>query len=153
MSRFITPEVSAVIVTISLFLHGLAHLIALFSLFNQARRNVGGEHVVVRSLFLPRRSHKQAALSLLPFWVLSTLAFMGASAATRQMIINSAHFPLLTSGGALISTVGIVAARGFWPGSDSGARAALNTGVAMVMNFLILSARVWLQWLPSSWII
>jgi hypothetical protein len=29
----------------------------------------------------------------------------------------------------------------------------LNSAVAMVMNILILTVMIWLQWLPTEWII
>jgi hypothetical protein len=29
----------------------------------------------------------------------------------------------------------------------------LNSAVAMIMNLAIMTAMVWLQWLPTSWIL
>jgi hypothetical protein len=141
------------IITSALILHAVAHAIAMIALVGQAAIGRSNRKVAVTSWLIRGLSPRSAARFLFPFWLLSTLSFFGAAASSWGVLVPGDLWGLLAFIGAIFSTLGILLSGGIWPGSPSPNRSHLNTSIAMTMNIVILSARVWLQWIPSSWII
>ncbi|MGD8633247.1 MAG: hypothetical protein PVF85_06725 [Anaerolineales bacterium] len=141
------------LITASLLLHAIAHAIALVGLTGRAASLQSARRLFTGGWLFDYLGARRSALILLPFWALAALAFFASAAASRGAIISRADWGGLAFLGASISTIGIFLAGGIWPGSPSKPRAFLNTSIAMVMNIIILSARLWLQWLPTIWIV
>ncbi|MDF1501038.1 MAG: hypothetical protein P1P76_11260 [Anaerolineales bacterium] len=142
-----------IIITASLLLHGIAHAVALVALTRQSALGRAGHRVTVGSWLFSDAQPRQAARLLIPFWLAAVLAFFGSAASSWGVIVSTDLWGRLAFLGAIISSAGIILAAGVWPGSHSRNRAILNTAVAMVMNTAILAAKIWLQWLPTRWVI
>lgn len=142
-----------VVITASLLLHGVAHAIAIVGLTGQAASLQSARRLPAGNRLFQSLGVKRSAQILAPFWVLAALAFFASAAATRGALISRDYWAVLAFSGASVSTIGIFLSGGIWPGSPSRSRAFLNTSIALVMNVIILSARFWLQWLPTAWIL
>ena len=147
------PGVVQVLITGALLLHAVAHAIAFVGLIGQASAGKPHRKAAVGSWLFPALAPKKAALFLLPFWLLAMVLLFTAAASSWGVLIPGPFWGRLAVFGAGISILGSLLSGGIWPGSPNTNRAYLNTSVAVVMNFLILTAMVWLQWLPSRWII
>ncbi|MGD8732096.1 MAG: hypothetical protein PVH92_09460, partial [Anaerolineales bacterium] len=147
------PGLLQILITASLLLHGIAHAIALVALIGQSGMGKPKRKIITTSWLFQWMLPRKAALILMPVWILATLAFFGASASSWGVIIKGGWWASLALIGAIVSTAGVILVGGRWPGSPSENRGYLNSAVAMIMNLAIMTAMVWLQWLPTSWIL
>ena len=145
----LSPQITRVLITGSLLLHGFAHGIALVALLIQTLGIVTKSPVIVRSWLLPSLSEKMAAILAMPFWITSTLCFIVGSVSFWGILGKELAWRQLAIGGSVISVFGIVVFSGIWPGSPSNRRSALNTLVAVAMNAVILVSLLWLRWPPE----
>ena len=137
-----------ILVAGSLLLHGIAHAIALGALVIQSLAGPSASRFSVGSWLVPSMSLRQVALAMLPFWLVSTFAFLAASGSFWGLIPNFDSWNDLAIAGAVASLLGITFSSGLWPGSPDRFRSVLNTAIALTMNAIILITQLWLHW-PS----
>ena len=104
----------------------------------------------MRSWLLPSLSAKTAAAAAIPFWIVSTLGFLAASASFWGVLLPGDVSRELAVAAAIVSILGIALFTGIWPGSPNQARSILNTCVALTMNIAILVTQLWLHWPPQT---
>ena len=134
----------------ALLIHGIAHVIALGGLVAQCLRGPSASRVAVRSWLLPSLSPKAAATAGIPFWILSAMGFLAASASFWGILVPDEVWRQLAVASAIISILGIALFFGTWPGSPNQLRSMLNTCVALAMDVAILVTQLWLRWPPQT---
>jgi hypothetical protein len=143
-------ETLKLIIAGSLFLHAIAHVIALFALLAES---LGGSRVAQatsRSWLLPRLAPQAVAVVGSVLWAASTTGFLVAAAGFWGLLAAGATWRSVAIASAGVSILGIALRAGTWPGSPSVRRSALNTLVAMTMNVAILVALALLRWPPMA---
>jgi hypothetical protein len=144
----VSPELIKVLLAGALMLHGVAHGKAFFALIGDAQRAGDRTPLPVRSWLLPSLSPRAAALLASPFWLLSTLGFILSSLSFWGFLVTGDIWRPLAVAGSIVSTLGIVLFSGIWPGAPNRRLSTLDTGIALVLNGVILVLLVWLQWPP-----
>jgi len=143
-----TSETLRFIIGGSLFLHAIAHAIALFTLLAESlgvRRVVVGEPSPGPQFHLAPQT---AAVVGSVLWAASTTGFVAAAAGFWGWLPTGATWRAIAIASSCVSVLGIAVRAGAWPGSSTARRSALNTVVAMTMNVAILVALVLLRWPP-----
>ena len=138
------PQLIKIIVSGAIFLHGVAHAIALVALIRQAAAGPSDAYLTVRT-WLDLRP-KTAALLALPFWLVSTFCFFASALSIWEVLFSATVWRQLALIGAVVSFVGSLVFRGIWPGAASRARSNLNTGIAVAFNLVILAALLIFNW-------
>lgn len=146
----LSTQTIRVLIAGALLIHGIAHAIALGTLFSQAIQGPSRSKIAVRSWMLPTLSPRTAATAALPFWLLSTPGFLAAAASFLGVLVAGGAWRWLAVAGAIVSVLGIAFLSGNWPGSPGRQRSILNTFVALAMNTAILVALLWLGWPPQA---
>lgn len=145
-----SPDLTEVLITGALLLHGVAHGKAFFALLGDAQRTAGRTPVPVHSWLLPSLSPRSAALLASPFWLLSTIGFVLASLSFWGFLVPADVWRQSAIVGSIISTLGIALFSGVWPGAPSRKLSTLDTVIALVMNAAILVLLIALQWPPFA---
>jgi hypothetical protein len=140
-----TPTIRTLIGA-AILVHGIAHSIALAGLLAQCLTGTSSGRVTIHSWLLPRTRPQGSAAAAIPFWFLSTLAFIAASLSVWGLILPPALWRGIATGGAIMSILAILAFSLTWPGSPNRQRSMLNTGVAAIMDLAILITQLWLHW-------
>lgn len=138
-----------ILVAGSLFVHGVAHAVALIGLIIQTIGGASAADVAVRSWIFPAFSANTAALVGVIFWAMATAGFFVA-ALSFWGTLGYENWRQIAIVSAVVSVIGIAFFGGVWPGSISSSRAILNTGVALAMNAIILVTQFGLHWPPLS---
>ena len=146
MNIVFTESTINFIITASLVLHGIAHAIALMGLILQSVGIGMTSRVQLSSWIFRSLSARAGALLALPFWLVSTLGFIGSGISFWGVSLQSLDWSQWATLGAIISTLGIILFSGIWPGSKSTRQSWLNTAIAMFMNIVILITQLWLKW-------
>jgi hypothetical protein len=146
MNIVLTESTIYFIITASLVLHGIAHAIALIGLLFQSLGIGTTSRVQLRSWILRSLSARTTALLAIPFWLVSTLGFIGSGISYWGASFQNLNWSLLAVEGAILSTLGILLFSGKWPGSKSTRQSWFNTAIAMFMNVVILVTQLWLKW-------
>ena len=134
----------------ALFVHGLAHAMAMGALLAQSLGRRSSSWVSVRSWLFPSLSAQAAATRASPFWLLSTLGFLAASMSFWGVLVPGDIWRQLALGSSIVSILGIAVFSGIWPGSPNPGRSILNTLVALVMNLAVLVTQLGLHWPPQA---
>lgn len=144
-----SPELTRILITAALLLHGLAHGKAFFALIGDAQRNGMRTPLPVRSWLRPSLPVRTASLLAALFWLLATLGFLLAALAFWGTVELGDRWRDFAIAGAVISTIGIALFNGIWPGAPNSRLSTLDTVIALVMNAAIL-VLLWLEWPPMS---
>lgn len=145
-----TSDTLRLIIAASLFLHAIAHALALFALLAEGFGSSKGEVKGTRSGRLLPPNPRAATVVGLTIWAASTMGFLAASAGFWGILAIGATWRTIAVTSACVSTLGIVVRGGAWPGSGSVSRSRLNTLVAMTMNTAIFVALAWVGWPPPG---
>lgn len=144
----LSPQTIRVIVPAALLLHAIAHAIALGALLSLSLRGAPSPRLAVGSWVFPALPAKTAAATALPFWLISTLGFLGASMVFQGILPGGEAWRQVAVVSALVSILGSALFSGIWPGSQSQPRSIFNTAIALAFNLVILVTQLWLHW-PS----
>jgi hypothetical protein len=137
-----------VVITVVLFLHGLAHLVALVALLLLLAGLRTPSGPAPRIWALPGKSTRSAAMVGAVLWGTATAGFLAAAAAFWGLALQASAWRSLAVGASLISLLGIAAFSGTWPGSPSRNRSLLNTAIATLTDIAIVAVLLGLHWPP-----
>jgi hypothetical protein len=145
-----TSDTLRLIIAGSLVLHAIAHALALLALLAEGLglRKVEAERP--SSGLLLRLTPRAATVVGSVIWAASAMGFLVAAAGFWGTLTIGASWRTSAIASSCVSTLGIVARGGNWPGPVSAGRSKLNTLVAITMNVVILVALVWLRWPPPG---
>ncbi len=143
------PEYLMVIVVGSLALHGLAHAIAFNAILLQFVQ-VSEKRILLRPWLLRSLTDRQAAALAAPFWLFSTLGFVAATAGFMGKLSSGETWRMFAITAAWLSLLGMLLFPGLWPGASGRNRSLLNTGIAVFMDLVILTALLVLHWPPPA---
>lgn len=147
---FLSPRTIRIIIAGALFLHGIAHGIALGALVAQSLRGPRDARVSVQTWLIRGLSARATAAVALPFWTIATVGFLAASLSVWGVLVSGDAWRQLALVGSIVSLLGIALFSGIWPGSPTPWRSILNTAVALAMNFAVLVTQLWLRWPPPG---
>lgn len=136
-----------IIIAGGLFLHGIAHGVALVALLRQTITGTSIDRPSVRTWLYNDLSPRTAAALALPFWGVAALCFVAASV-SLEGILSQTDWRQLAVAGAIIGTCGIAIFPLPWPGSPSTWRSLLNTSIALAVNVVVLDTQLSLHWPP-----
>lgn len=139
-----------VLIAGALFVHGVAHAIALGATIAQAIGGPSRSRVTLRSSIFPALSPKTSASVAVLFWAFSTISFLVAALSFWGMLAFGIAWRTITIAGSIVSIVGIVLFSGVWPGSPTLRRSMFNTLIALIMDLAILISQLWLRWPPQT---
>jgi hypothetical protein len=145
-----SDHVIKILIAGALLLHGLAHGRAFIALVIDALRSQSEPAVPVSSWLLPSLSTRATAGIASPFWLLSTLGFIGAALAFWGTIIPGELWRTLAVSSSIISSAGMVLFSGIWPGAPDRRLSNVDTVIAAVMNAAILVLLLVFGWPPAS---
>jgi hypothetical protein len=146
----LSPQTIRVLIAGSLLAHGIAHAVAISALITQSLAGPSSSVVTVQSWLFPSLSPNTAAIVALPFWIVSALGFLGASASFWGVGIQGNAWRRLAVASAIISILGIALFGGIWPGTQDDLRLLIHPLAAMSMNIAILATQLWLHWPPQA---
>ena len=132
------PEFIKILITGTLFLHGLAHGVAFFALLKDATRSAGKPSLPVRSWLLPSLAPKAAAWIASLFWLLATIGFIATAVTFWETRLPGETWRQVVAASALISTLGIALFSGIWPGAPNRRLSNIDTAIALVINVAVL---------------
>jgi hypothetical protein len=141
-------EALRVVVALVLFLHALAHLVALGALLAIVVGTRSPTGAVLRLWVLPRASVRSAALVGVVLWGAAAAGFLASAAAFWGLGLDPSAWRPLAVGASLISLLGLAVFAGTWPGSPSRQRSVLNTAIATLTDLTILAVLMVLRWPP-----
>ena len=134
-----TQTIRLIIVGV-LFLHGIAHLGALATLFVNRAGHDTAKWLPARSWLFPSLTPDAATTIASAFWVLSTIGFVAAVLSFWGILIPGDLWRLLAVVTSIVSATGIVLVLGTWP--------IFNTTAALGINIVVLVALLWKHWPP-----
>jgi hypothetical protein len=142
-----SPDTIKLIITAVLFLHGVAHVWAVFQNLPQATNPSAKPAIPVRSWLFPKLSPRPAAIAAGVYWLLSGIGFIVAALSFWNAPATGL-WRQLAVGSALISTIGIVLFSGIWPGAPNRQLSNLDTIIALVVNIAVFIFVLVLNWPP-----
>jgi hypothetical protein len=145
-----TSDTLKLIIAGSLFLHAIAHALALLAFLAEGLGLRKVEAVRPRSGLLLRLTPRAATVVESVIWAASAMGFLAAAAGFWGILAIGTTWRTIAIASSCVSTLGIIVRGGAWPGSGSVSRSTLNTLVAMTMNIAVLVALVWLRWPPPG---
>ena len=146
----LSTEILKVLIAGALFVHGIAHAIALGAAFAQTIGGPSRSRVTLRSSILPALSPKISASIAFLFWAFSTISFLMAALSFWGTFALAIDWRNLATAGSIVSIVGVALFSGIWPGSPTIRRSMFNTFIALVMDLAILISLLWLHWPPQA---
>jgi hypothetical protein len=141
------PQLVKILVGGAIFLHGVAHAVALVALMDQAASGPAEKRITVHSWL--DLQPKTSALVAVLFWLVSTACFLAAALSIWGILLEPTTWGQLALIGAVVSLLGTVLFQGTWPGAASRERNLLNTGIAVAFNLIVLAALLVFEW-PSE---
>ena len=146
----ISNQVASILVGGALLIHGIAHAVALVWLVIQGIRGSSDTRLTARTWILPSLAPKVAAIIALPFWLLSTIGFVGSALSFWEILTIDQAWSQMAVTAAVVSMLGIAAFPGRWPGAQDRPRSVLNASIAVLVNLVILVALLLLDWPPQG---
>jgi hypothetical protein len=147
--RKMSDQTIKILVTATLFLHGVAHGRAFVALLYQFMGRLPASWLPVRSWLFSSRSSKAAVGVASIFWGLATLGFLAAALSFWGLLLSPDLWSQIVVPSAILSTLGIILISGMWPGAPNKNLSTLDTIIALVVNAAVLITRLWLHWPPS----
>jgi hypothetical protein len=145
-----SPEITRIVITAVLLLHGVAHGRAFFCLAATASGGGSQVWIPVRFWLFPKASKQTAAAIAAVFWLLATIGFIAAALGFWGFILPGAYWRQLAILSAIISTLGTVLFSGIWPGAPDKRLSTADTVISLVVNVAVLVALLVLQWPPLA---
>jgi hypothetical protein len=139
-----------IVIAASLLLHGIAHAVALVAAVSQSLSGPSPSRVSLKSGLFRSLEPKSAGSVAIPFWALSTLAFLLACVSFWGLLGWGRAWRQVAVAGSVVSILGTILFSGIWPGSPNPRRSLLNTAVSLSMNAAILISQLWLKWPPQA---